>query len=142
LHLEGANLITGELNDTLRENPNGAIVISKEGSEEILKSYIDNKYQGKIMIRFWGSNKFAIAELYSPSTSKGAALEKLAQDLNIPKEKIIAIGDGHNDIEMVSFAEYGVAMANSHPDLRKVASDNTLSVEENGVYQYLSKFFN
>ncbi|MCK9471213.1 MAG: HAD family hydrolase [Bacilli bacterium] len=141
LHAEGGSLTIGDLKETLKEDPNGAIVMANNGTEEILEKYIQDTYRGSINIRFWHVQEIAVAEIYSPLTSKGNALNLVRKYYNIPREKIIAIGDGHNDIEMIEFAEYGVAMANAHPELLKVAKYKTDTVYNNGVYKFLSDFF-
>ena len=59
----------------------------------------------------------------------------------MPFEKTIAIGDGHNDIELFENVNISVAMANSHKDLLKNAKYITKSVSEHGVYYFLKDFF-
>ncbi|HHV14699.1 MAG TPA: HAD hydrolase family protein [Acholeplasmataceae bacterium] len=54
----------------------------------------------------------------------------------------IAIGDGHNDIEMIEYVNYGVAMKNAHPDLLKVAKYKTDSIDDSGVYTFLKNLEN
>lgn len=49
-------------------------------------------------------------ELIPVGASKGAALVELARHLGIPLERVIAIGDQENDIEMIRAARLGVAM--------------------------------
>lgn len=141
LHLDGGILSTGNLNKILKGDPNGAIVLSKLGTEKKLTDYINNKYHGTLNIRFWNANEITVSEIYSPLTSKGNALKVVANYYNIPNDKIIAIGDGHNDIEMIEFAKVGVAMGNCHPDLLKVANERAKSVEDHGVYHFLKKYF-
>ncbi len=141
LHLDGGYLTVGDFRDTLLGNPNGAIALIKYGSEEIIENYIKDKFKNTVNIRFWHVGDVAVAEIYSPLTSKGNALEVVRRFYNIPKEKTIAIGDGHNDIEMISTAHIGVAMANSHPDLLKHANEVTSDIYNNGVYKYLKQFF-
>ncbi len=47
---------------------------------------------------------------------------------------IIAFGDNYNDIEMIEYADIGVAMGNGPQDLKQIADLVTRSVEDNGVY--------
>ncbi|HHX00763.1 MAG TPA: HAD family hydrolase [Acholeplasmataceae bacterium] len=141
LHQEGGFLTIGDLAKTLKENPNGAIVMTKKSTEQELENYIKTKYQDHLKIRFWNVQQVVVAEIYSPLTSKGNALNSLSNYYNIPKEKVIAIGDGHNDIEMLEYAGISVAMENAHPDLLKVAKHKTDTVHNNGVYNFLKTFF-
>ena len=141
LHQEGGTLTIGNFNHTLTEDPNGAIIMTKVGTEHILENYIQKKYRGTLNIRFWNVQNIAVAEIYSPLTTKGNALLLVSKYYNVPDDKIIAIGDGHNDIEMIKFAHYGVAMANSHPELLEVAKYTTDTIHNNGVYKFLNKFF-
>lgn len=47
--------------------------------------------------------------------------------------RTIAFGDNYNDIEMIEYADIGVAMDNGPEDLKQVADFVTRSVEEEGV---------
>jgi phosphoserine phosphatase len=56
---------------------------------------------------------------------KALALRRFAQEYDIPLEQCVAVGDGANDIDMLSTAGLGVAF-NAKPALREVA-DTALS---------------
>ncbi|HET8852091.1 MAG TPA: HAD hydrolase family protein, partial [Ktedonobacteraceae bacterium] len=64
---------------------------------------------------------------------KGNALRVIAEDLAIPAEEVVAIGDNHNDIGMLRFAGLGVAMGNAHAEVKAAADFVTLSNTEDGV---------
>jgi hypothetical protein len=53
--------------------------------------------------------------------------------MDIAPEECAAFGDYLNDCEMLQAVGYGFAMANAHPDLKKVAKFETLSNDMNGV---------
>lgn len=141
LHLDGGLLHVGSFEENLHSNPNGAIVFSKPNTGKILQNYIDTVYKDKLLIRFWDDENYVISEIYNPKTSKAYGLERIIKHLNIPIEKTIAIGDGHNDIEMFNVCSLGVAMGNSHPELLKHADIIIKSVKDNGVYHFLKEFF-
>jgi len=144
LHVYGSTgLIVGDLKDTLIQNPNGFIIIGKQGRGKIIKDYVDSKYHGVVCCRIWNlSGEFdSILEIYTPESNKGKALEYVADYLGFKQEQVVAIGDGHNDIEMIEYANLGVCVRNAHPDLIKVA-DKVLDYTsaQNAVYRFLSKF--
>ncbi len=140
LHLDGGNLNIGNFEDILTNNPNGAILFSLPGSEEILEKTVNEIYGSEICIRHWYTKGFLVSELYSPMTSKANALKIICDYYNIPLDKTIAIGDGHNDIEMLEFVKYSVAMKNAHPDLLKVANVITEDIDNHGVALFFNNF--
>lgn len=76
---------------------------------------------------------FDLLEFLHPDVSKESGLQTIAQDLGIPPEEIVAVGDGHNDIGMLQFAGLGVAMGNAHAEVKSKANYVTRSNAEDGV---------
>lgn len=74
-----------------------------------------------------------LLEFLHPEVCKGAALRRIAHLLDIPREQIIAIGDSHNDLEMLEFAGTGVAMGNAAPELHAIADMVTTTNDEDGI---------
>lgn len=72
-------------------------------------------------------------EFFNSEVSKGVALEKLAQELGIKQEEVVAIGDGLNDLPMIKYAGLGIAMENGHKELRDAAKYVTLSNDDDGI---------
>ncbi len=73
--------------------------------------------------------------------TKGSALEKLRTELGIPGEDTLAIGDGDNDVEMVSWAAHGIAMAQGPASVRAAADEIAPAVEQDGLADVLSRWF-
>jgi Cof subfamily protein (haloacid dehalogenase superfamily) len=65
--------------------------------------------------------------------TKGKALEQLASLRGIPREQILAIGNYYNDIGMIAYAGWGVAMDNSPLEVKAEADEVTVSNNEDGV---------
>lgn len=72
-------------------------------------------------------------EVLPPDGGKGAALDDLLSLLGLEREQSLALGDYLNDLDLLRAAGLGVAMANAHPDLKRVADCVTASNEEDGV---------
>lgn len=79
-------------------------------------------------------------EINAKDVSKGAALQALAQFLSIPKDRVMAIGDGTNDLTMLAYAGFSVAVSNAVPLAKSIASYTTVSNDENGVASAIRKF--
>jgi hydroxymethylpyrimidine pyrophosphatase-like HAD family hydrolase len=72
--------------------------------------------------------------------SKGKALEALSDHLGIEADEVLAIGDGSNDVSLLSAAGLAIAMQNSPAELKSVADYITADVEHSGVAQAIRKF--
>jgi Cof subfamily protein (haloacid dehalogenase superfamily) len=75
--------------------------------------------------------------------NKSVALERVRDLLKIPRQRVMAVGDGRNDIEMLEWASVsgrGVAMGQSPSEVRAAARELTGSDVEDGVAQILSTF--
>ena len=74
--------------------------------------------------------------------TKASALEQRRKALNIPRDQVITIGDGRNDISMFEWANagggYSFAMGQGPEEVRNAATMVTASVEEDGVAKVLS----
>ena len=79
-------------------------------------------------------------ELTYPGVEKASALKRLLEYLDVKQEGLIAIGDGLNDIPMLNFAGYAVAMGNAYDSVKEIADYVTLSNEEDGIADFLERF--
>ncbi len=64
---------------------------------------------------------------------KGNALAWLAAHYGIARENVMAIGDQHNDVTMLQWAGFGVAMGNASLEIQAIADHVAPSVEEDGA---------
>jgi Cof subfamily protein (haloacid dehalogenase superfamily) len=53
--------------------------------------------------------------------TKGSGLDFLAEWMGFTPEQTIAFGDGENDVELVAWPAYGIAVENAHPRVKAVA---------------------
>ena len=78
-------------------------------------------------------------DLMTKGINKGEAVRNIQRILNVKPEECAAFGDYMNDYEMIQAVGYGFAMANAHPDLKKVAKFETASNDERGVIVGIQK---
>ncbi len=78
--------------------------------------------------------------ILSPGVSKGKALEALAIHAGIPLDRVVAVGDGTNDISLLATAGLAIAMGNAAEEVRAVARYVTLDVDHSGVAAAISRF--
>lgn len=63
-----------------------------------------------------------ILEFLSPLVNKAIGTEALARKLGIDRSDIVAFGDGNNDVELLKWAGFSVAMAHGRPAAQRAAS--------------------
>jgi HAD superfamily hydrolase (TIGR01484 family) len=73
--------------------------------------------------------------------SKASGLSKVAQRLGLTAESVLAVGDGHNDIEMLRWAGVGVAMGQAPDDVKAIADSVCGDVESSGLATLLDGYF-
>ncbi|MFD1123787.1 sugar-phosphatase [Lentilactobacillus raoultii] len=79
-------------------------------------------------------------ELMNQNASKGTALQALTTDLGFSSENVMAIGDQGNDLTMIKYAGFGVAMGNAIDDVKQAASFVTKPNSEDGVAYAIKKW--
>ncbi|HEX7304211.1 HAD family hydrolase [Lentzea sp.] len=76
-----------------------------------------------------------------PDVTKGSALDELCAELGISPRDALAIGDGSNDVEMLTWAGLGVAMGQAPATVQAAADEVAPTVLEDGAAQVLDRFF-
>lgn len=78
---------------------------------------------------------------FAPKTAtKENGILFLSKYLNISTEEMISFGDDFSDIGMLKTTGKGIAMGNAIPEVKAIASEQTLSCDEDGVADYLEKY--
>ena len=72
-------------------------------------------------------------DVMSPNINKGEAVKNIQRVMNFKRDECAAFGDYLNDFEMLQEVGYPFAMANAHPDLKRISKFETLSNDEAGV---------
>jgi hypothetical protein len=75
----------------------------------------------------------SIVDVLNGGCSKGHALARWAAHRGIAREEVMAIGDNHNDVEMLEFAGHPFIMGNACEQLRQRKWNLTLSNDQCGV---------
>jgi Cof subfamily protein (haloacid dehalogenase superfamily) len=94
----------------------------------------------KVASTVYASRDFSMIDVLNPICSKGAALAEWAMLRGLTREEVMAVGDNHNDLEMLSFAGIPVVMGNCVPELRNFGWHETTSNDHNGVAAAIEQF--
>lgn len=125
--------------------------------ERIIKAGLASSSPGQVAkarqlyARFENSLHFSIAHspafpdveftnVVAPEVSKGRALEALTLHLGISLSEVMAVGDGTNDITLLSRAGLAVAMDNAPDEVKAVADRIAPDVDQNGLAIAIERF--
>jgi Cof subfamily protein (haloacid dehalogenase superfamily) len=129
----------GDLLQWLDKPPTKLVVIEDPQVLDDLKQRMLDRFGNRLYI---SKSLPYFLEFASPDVTKASGLEFVAEHLGFEEAQTVAFGDGENDIELVDWAGYGVAVANAH-DLVKEAADFVCpSVDEEGVALVLEAYLN
>lgn len=82
-----------------------------------------------------------LLEILPPGCNKGSGLRALCRFLQLPPSRVVAVGDGPNDIEMIRVAGVGAAVANAHPALKEASDLMVASNDDCGVAELAERLF-
>jgi Cof subfamily protein (haloacid dehalogenase superfamily) len=124
----------GNLLDWLREPPTKLVCVGEpaelDGVEVRMKAHFgESLYISKSLPYF--------LEFAAAGVTKGAGLDFLAAHMGFTREQTVAFGDGENDVELVEWAAFGIAVENAHARVKAVADWICPSAEQQGVAQVL-----
>jgi hydroxymethylpyrimidine pyrophosphatase-like HAD family hydrolase len=75
----------------------------------------------------------AFVSLVGEDASKADAVATVASELGVPLERVMMVGDGHNDLPVMDLVGHGVAMGDADPAVRAAASLVVAGVDDDGA---------
>jgi Cof subfamily protein (haloacid dehalogenase superfamily) len=127
----------GDLLEWISEPPTKLVVIGDPEVLDELKQRMLTRFDGRLYI---SKSLPYFLEFASPEVTKAAGLAFVSYHLGFERERTVAFGDGENDIELVDWAGYGVAVENAHERVKELADFVCPSVDEEGVAQVIESY--
>jgi len=124
----------GNLLDWLDRPPTKLVCVGDPGALDGLEARMKERFGERMYI---SKSLPYFLEFAQAGVTKGAGLDFLARRMGFTKERTVAFGDGENDVELVEWPSFGVAVANAHARVRAVADWVCPSAEDEGVAQVL-----
>jgi Cof subfamily protein (haloacid dehalogenase superfamily) len=126
--------VVGPLLDWLEEPPTKLVAVGEpekldELEPRLKRRFGDREYISKSLPHF--------LEFAQKGVTKGAGLDFLSAHIGVSRERAIAFGDGENDVELVEWPAYGIAMGNAVRRVKDVARWVCPPAEDEGVAQVL-----
>jgi len=124
------------LEDCLTEDPivvmySGSVADMREAASKIRPLHATQQFS--LAATEYAARDFSMLDVGNACVSKGATLAEWAARQGYSRDETMAIGDNHNDREMLEFAGLPVVMANCVDDLKNSGWRTTLSNDEGGV---------
>lgn len=134
--------VVGDLEEFLNRgflngDPTKLLVVADEHILGEHESVLHEMFRGKLsIVRSYPT----YLEVVSRGVSKGEALRTLAGRFGIEREEVLAIGDNHNDVDMIEYAGVGVAVGNATAAVISGADYVTAGSCGRGVAEAIRKF--
>jgi Cof subfamily protein (haloacid dehalogenase superfamily) len=129
--------VVGPLLDWLEQPPTKLVVVGDPKKLDDLGADLREHFDGRLFI---AKSLPYFLEFAHPDVSKGAGLQFVADRLGFTRDQTIAFGDGENDLELIDWAGYGVAVENAHAMVKARADFVCPSVQEEGVALVIEAF--
>jgi len=134
----GANSIKVEFGELLARPATRVVVISPEHAIEDFLSVVEKMGLHKVSYNVGWT---AWLDIAPDGVNKSTALERVRGLLDVPRSRVIAIGDGRNDVDMLEWASsegIGVAMGQAPAEVQAAANVRTGTDLDDGVATYLA----
>jgi Cof subfamily protein (haloacid dehalogenase superfamily) len=122
-----------EFDDLLGQQATRVVVISPEHAVEEFLTIVEHMGLHKVSYNVGWT---AWLDIAPDGVNKATALERVRGWLDIPRSRVMAVGDGRNDIDMLKWASEqgrGVAMGQAPEEVLAVSSERTGTDIDDGV---------
>ena len=126
--------VVGPLLDWLDEPPTKLVCVGEPDVLDALEPRMKARFGDRAHI---AKSLPHFLEFARAGVTKGAGMDFLAAKLGFTKAETIAFGDGENDLELVAWPEYGIAVGNAEERVKAIARWVCPSAEDEGVAQVL-----
>jgi len=124
----------GDLLGWIERPPTKLVVVDDPAALDALRPRLEERFDARLYI---AKSLPYFLELASPAISKGSGLAFVAEHVGFEAEHTVAFGDGENDLELLDWAGFGIAVENADDRLKTRADWISPSAEEEGVAQVL-----
>jgi Cof subfamily protein (haloacid dehalogenase superfamily) len=120
----------GDLLAWLDRPPTKLVTVAEPPVLADVRAALEPRFAGRV---FMTTSLPYMLELGNPAVTKGSGLAFVAAELGLDLDRVVAFGDGENDVELLEVAGFGFAVEAAHPRLRAIADATCPGPEEEGV---------
>ncbi|MBO7177643.1 MAG: HAD family hydrolase [Clostridia bacterium] len=120
-----------------RLSPTKILIINEPSKIPAILQEMQEQFGDILLVN---SSKRFIVEIVPLDIDKGSAVKELAERLGISLDEVITVGDGLNDIPMLSCGAFGIAVENANPKAKAVANVIAPSCTEEPIKWIIDKY--
>lgn len=135
--LKADMIVVDDFVSSVRFNINKILLAGEPDEIDRYNKILARRYDG--LLDVYKSAPYFL-EIMPFGVTKGSMLPMLLQKVGVNREALMTFGDNYNDMTMIGYAGFGVAMANGEPDVRKIADYVCESNDDDGIAKTLEKF--
>jgi hypothetical protein len=124
----------GDLITWLQEPPTKLVTVGDPDELDRLEVKLKERFGERLYI---SKSLPHFLEFAGPGVTKAQGMAFVADRLGFSAERAVAFGDGENDVELLEWAGFGVAVANAHARVIAAADFVCPPVQEEGVAQVI-----
>lgn len=120
----------GSLGPWLPEAPTKVLIITPKEQTDETAAFFKERFKDSLFV----TRSYPLfTELTRLGVSKGKAMGQLCDRLGLSRQDVIAIGDNLNDLDMIQFAGFGIAMGNGASPVQAAAAYVAPTQADDGV---------
>lgn len=127
----------GDLRAWIEKPPTKLVAIDEPERLDAIEARMKARFDGRLYI---AKSLPHFLEFASPEVTKASGMAFVAEHVGFARERTVAFGDGENDIELLEWAGYSVAVANGHDRVRALADFVCPSAADEGVAQVIDAY--
>ena len=127
----------GDLLAWLDEPPTKLVLVGDPEELDAVEARAKAAFEGRLYI---SKSLPYFLEFAADGVTKGAGLDFLAGHMGFTCDETVAFGDGENDVELLEWAGYAVAVENGHEQVLAIADLVCPPVTEEGVAQVIEAY--
>jgi Cof subfamily protein (haloacid dehalogenase superfamily) len=127
----------GDLLAWLERPPTKLVAVGDPDELPALRATLAERLDGRVYLT---TSLPYLLELGNPRVSKGTGLAFVADRVGFAAERTVAFGDGENDVELLEWAGFGIAVEDGHPALRSIADSLCPGASHEGVARVIEAY--
>ena len=126
--------VVGDVGRWLERPPTKVVCVGDSDLLDGVELRMKETFRGRLTI---SKSLPYFLEFTALGITKGSGLDFLSERMGFTPEQTISFGDGENDVELVEWPAYGIAVENAHPRVKAVADWICPAAADEGVASVL-----